>query len=227
MIKRIVPLFLVCMFVLLGTAESNNDDCINVCVENGKKVNNLYLEVPVRSEVECRILSNCKSEPFWPDTLADWATVVSALIALGGFIAIFYQLHDNALQARRVRAYEMSDRYSKKMSKLAHQMKTFFQDPSESRDQKWTRINYPITPEDQKLRVKVLDYFGYFEDLGAMWNLKLIDHTIIMKLLPLIIINAYNRAEWYIQQWRNQDHSDIYHEWEKMANEVRSQFSTE
>jgi len=157
------------------------------------------------------------------ETAESMATILGPVIALIGLGLIFWQLRDNAIQARRTRTYEFSSKIQDGVFyDHIYNVETFFDDTetADGQDKCWSDFqNKTVTKEVKK---SLFIVFAYFEDLGLMYSLGLVDREMIKQLLRSYIIHYFEMSSWFIVRLRiKKDNEKIYKEWQTLYNSLR------
>ena len=156
----------------------------------------------------------CLNLDFWVDI----ATIAAPLIALGGLGLIWWQLRDNAKQSRLQRSYEFAGKYHSP-EYLRHMIDaSSFMKSSDGIDKKWEDFN-----NDKTIRNSVGIFLSFFEEIGAMYNMGLVDKGVIEKLLKPPTIAYFELSKPFIDKMREgREDKDpaIHDQWETMYNDL-------
>jgi hypothetical protein len=74
---------------------------------------------------------------------------------------------------------------------------------------------------DPELRHAVLATLNYYEEIGALHNLRFLNKRLTLRLLWPTIDDEYRRAEWFIKMRRREDSPDCFTEWQRMVESLR------
>jgi len=160
-------------------------------------------------------------------SLEQWARVATILGGFAAFITlpiIWWQLKSNSKQSKRERSYEFASRYYDP-NIMPHIVKTrrFLTDTPENNQ-------LELFKTDDDLRVSVGVCLSLFEEIGAMYNMNLLDKEVIRRLFKPPCVAYYNWALPFIGQMRKDakvenalskvDSQTIFAEWQKMYEDL-------
>lgn len=151
---------------------------------------------------------------------ANIATIVGAIAAALGLAGIYWQLSNNAKQARRLKTYEISGKIqdSEFLLHLSKARGFFVEDKSWTNDEKWNNYNDGKLPD---IAIHVFISLAYFEDMALLYNRHYIDRDLIKSLLRAAIIGFYNESKWFRDKAKRKD-KESYIEFDKMCKDLNS-----
>lgn len=129
---------------------------------------------------------------FW----AHIATIAGAFIAFLGLGGIYYQLHENAKQAKRVKTYEFLEKYYDPGF-------VSYSEKARERLRESSVLTSQETEDNPELVTQIISFLNYFEDACLMYNMGLIDKEIFRKSMKDAIIVLYDKYKDHIQELKN------------------------
>lgn len=140
--------------------------------------------------------------------------IIAPIVSLIGLLLIWWQLHLNAVQARRTRTYEIVGKY------YDPPFLEFTKD-GRARLRDSNSITQKEVTDDPECIVKVMTFFNYFEDACLMYNNNLIDRELFKDNMDAVVYNSYKRYESHIESLKKLGYAGKsgYKEWKITSDE--------
>jgi len=148
-----------------------------------------------------------------------WSNIVSALAAVFGLGFIVWQLRSNAIQARRLKTYEIAGKIQN-IDFLDHisRARGFLGIDESKHEDAWERYNEGKLP---KIAPHVYISLAYFEDMAMLYNRNYIDRDLIKSLLRVAINDFYKESKWFRDKSKEID-KESYIEFDRMCKDLHS-----
>lgn len=142
------------------------------------------------------------------------ATILGGFVAVETLILIWIQLVMQTKQVRLAKTYEFSAKLQNAefFDHLSIAL-LFFNDESLTEDEKWNGYINNDLPETAK---HVYIALAWFEDMAMLYNENNISRSLIKRLLRTMIVQYYERSEWFRKRMQNQQGKSMYKEWDKL-----------
>jgi hypothetical protein len=145
----------------------------------------------------------------------NWAEIATACIAFVALIGAFIQLWSARRSNHRTNAFAYYGRYSDpdalpyiaEMTKLLEKST-----PPETDDARWRKWK----EQGLEARLKSLLFVNFWEELGGLYNRRLVDRNVIRIYLGVVLVELWEGGRWFIE--RNQEENGrAFEEWTRMA----------
>jgi hypothetical protein len=145
----------------------------------------------------------------------NWAEIATAGIAFVALFGAFIQLWSARRSNHRTNAFAYYGRYSDPdaLCYLAEMTKLLrLSVPPETDDERWHEWN----EKDLELRLGSLVFVNFWEELGGLYNRRLVDRNVIRIYLGAILVELWKDGAWFVTRCQEDD-PRAFEEWGKMA----------
>lgn len=145
----------------------------------------------------------------------NWAEIATAGIAFAALIGAFIQLWSARRSNHRANAFAYYGRYSdpNALPYLAEMTRLLRKSvPPETDDVRWHEWH----KKDLETRLTSLVFVNFWEELGGLYNRRLVDRKVIRIYLGALLVELWSSGEWFIKRCQEKDHR-AFEEWRKMA----------
>lgn len=149
----------------------------------------------------------------------DWAEIVTACVAFVALIGAFLQLQSTRRATRRRTAFASFERWSNPVSLpfIAKMNALFAEGKSEQEDdERWREWNH--MPYEK--RIASLLFVNFWEELGGLYNRKLVDQEVIREYFGPAIVEYWKTAQWFVRRSRDEDGEDVFSQWGAMRDDI-------
>ncbi len=149
----------------------------------------------------------------------NWAQIVTAAVAVLALIGAFAQLQSTRRAARRQAAFAYFERWSDPVSlPFIAQMNDLFArgESISDNDVRWREWN--DLPYEK--RIESLLFVNFWEELGGLYNRKLVDRGVIREYFGATIVEYWCTAQWFVRRSREADGDDTFSQWEAMRDDI-------
>ena len=148
--------------------------------------------------------------------LHQWADIAQFVIALAAGLALIVaaiELWRRALNARRDRAYQYSDRFNQlDVRRMAAEYRKYFE------DEKHTYEDFMGL--DRVRRNELLMLPNLIEEVAALYQRKLIDRDVSAEVLGVYVEELWAPSREFVMEARVKRRRDAFEEWERMAEDT-------
>jgi hypothetical protein len=148
--------------------------------------------------------------------LGQWGDIAQFVIAITAGLALVVagvELWRSRTNARRVRAYQYSDRLNQlEMRRMAGEYRKFFE------DEKHTFEDFMAL--DRVRRNELLMLPNLIEEIAALYHRKLIDRNVAAEVVGVYVEQLWTASKAFIIELRSAYGSSAFDEWERMAQDT-------
>ncbi len=149
----------------------------------------------------------------------DWTQIVTAGIAFVALIGAFLQLQSTRHATRRRNAFAYFERWSSPASLpfIVKMNALFAEGQSKHEDDERWRLWNGMPYED---RIASLLFVNFWEELGGLYNRKLVDQEIIREYFGPAIVEYWKTAQWFVKRSRAEDGEAVFSQWQAMRDDI-------
>jgi len=149
----------------------------------------------------------------------NWAEIATACIAFLALVGAFIQLWSARVATRRRTAFGYFERWSDPGSVpyIAEMARLLTSEPGQDDDARlhgWKERTH-------EERLKSLLFINFWEELGGLYNRRLVDRDVIRRYLGKAIVTYWSNGQWFIKRGQ-QENAHMFEEWRKMSKDVDS-----
>lgn len=187
---------------------------MRLCASEGRRAWGLCIDRLVRH----LSLAPPKGAPILASSSPNWAEI-TACIAFAALIGAFIQLWGARRSNRRTNAFAYYGRYSDPdaLPYLAEMTKLLKKStPPETDDARWRKWNEQVL----ETRLKSLVFVNFWEELGGLYNRRLVDRTVIRIYLGAVLVALWERGQWFVERSKEEDGRAL-EQWGRMAADIK------
>lgn len=148
----------------------------------------------------------------------NWAQIATAVIAFAAFWGAVAQLERSRRADRRAAAYRYFERWNAAAA-IDYQVKlavALVDVPPAEAQRRWGEwANKPY-----KYRLEAMLFMNFFEELGGLYNSRLVDRKVIRKFLGVAVVAYWERTSWWIDRARVGS-PRLFDQWKLMYEDVK------
>lgn len=148
----------------------------------------------------------------------NWAQIATAAIALAALGGAFAQLGVSRRAHRRTVAYGYFERWSHGDAVKYHakMVDVLVNVPAEETQRRWEE--FPHKPYEERLEAML--FMNFYEELGGLYNSRLVDRKVIRKYLGHAVVQYWERTSWYVDRARAAN-PRAFDQWKEMYDDVK------
>jgi hypothetical protein len=152
----------------------------------------------------------------------NWAQIVTACIAFVALIGAVLQLMNARRADRRNAAYRYFERWTDKdaIPYVVKMVEELIKVPPQEVQQRYKAF----WEKSQKERLEITLFLNFWEELGGLYNSRLVDRKVVRRYLSPMVVVYWQRADWFVQRnretnpWFMDQWEQMYHDMERWRN---------